>query len=485
MGWLNSERFHQVERILWAAVLVALPVTTFRYMPLMGDAQVKPLSLIPAVLLLFVMVLMCFQKRRIVFWSGSLQPLVLFILVAMISTAVGFYLAPIKLYSTMYGARVLRAWVSLGVGLVFLIDSIHMNRNETDLIFSIKWIYVGFVAEIVWSLMQQILSLHVLNSGLVMYTLMENLQRFLTNTGLPPNHRVSGLALEPSWLAAQILTLYLPWAVASLIKRYAWSKHRWINFAIIAGCAYLLIYSYSRSGIFTAIGVIFITLIIAGWDGIQQVWKWMIAPFKKKIEHASRILSAIFLRITIIVVILAGLAGGIYILSRNSYFAKVWQSNKTTPVAYLVDISAGPRLAYAWAGWTIFTQHPLTGVGLGAAGFSIQKSLPDWAHFNIDEIAQLISPDNTLFPNTKNLYIRLLSETGIIGFWTFITFYLLSMGKILGLLRSKPKYLAFLGTASLIAWMGIVVFGISQDSLAMPIIWLPLGILIGMTDNST
>jgi hypothetical protein len=57
---------------------------------------------------------------------------------------------------------------------------------------------------------------------------------------------------------------------------------------------------------------------------------------------------------------------------------------------------------------------------------------------------------------------------------------LLAFGQILKLLRSKRKEWTFLGTASLMAWLSIVVLGLTQDSLAMPIIWIPLGILIGM-----
>ncbi len=151
---------------------------------------------------------------------------------------------------------------------------------------------------------------------------------------------------------------------------------------------------------------------------------------------------------------------------------------------YLVSIYAGPRLAYAWAGWTIFEQHPWTGVGLGAAGLYIINALPDWAHFNIGEIAQLLSPTNQSYPNVNNLYIRLLSETGILGFWSFISLYLLLFGKILSLLRSKQKEVTFLATASLLALLSIAMLGFTQDSLAMPVIWLPLGILIGMTDQN-
>jgi len=58
-------------------------------------------------------------------------------------------------------------------------------------------------------------------------------------------------------------------------------------------------------------------------------------------------------------------------------------------------------------------------------------------------------------------------------------------GKTLALLRSRRKEMAFLGAASLLALLAIIAFGFSQDSLAMPNIWLPLGILAGMVDALT
>jgi len=185
-------------------------------------------------------------------------------------------------------------------------------------------------------------------------------------------------------------------------------------------------------------------------------------------------------RLVTIAALFVSLAGGIFILSKNQYFSRIWQSRETTLTDYFVDIYAGPRLAYSWAGWMIFEQHPLTGVGLGAAGFYFYDALPDWARFKNPEISKLLSPAHQAFPNIKNLYARLLSETGILGFWAFISFYLLAFGKILTLLHSKRKELTFLGTASLMGWLSIVILGFTQDSLAMPIIWIPLGILIGI-----
>ncbi|HTX92057.1 MAG TPA: O-antigen ligase family protein [Anaerolineales bacterium] len=476
MDWLTPETFRRVERILWAAVLVTLPVTSFRYLPFMGsDTQVKPLSLLPAALLLLVLILRSLRERRLILWSRTYTPLLVFILVALISTAVGYYLAPVKLYSFTYSGRVLRAWLSLAVGLVFLVVPVCVCRSEEDLEFTLKWLYIGLIPEFAWSLLQLLNSLALIRG-------LDKIQKMVMMAGLPPNHRISGLALEPSWLAAQVMTLYLPWAFASMLKGYGWPKRRWVAPVILAVCAFLLLFTYSRGGILTAVGAVILTFVVAGWDRIRQAWAWMVGPFQSKKGLVSKAFLAISIRLAVIVAVVAGLAGGVFILSRNNYFAQLWQSRKTNLVAYLVDIYAGPRLAYSWAGWTIFSQHPLTGVGLGAAGFTMQKNLPDWAHFNISEIAQLLSSDNTLYPNVKDLYVRLLAETGIVGFWAFLAFYLLILGKILGLFRSQQKLWTFLGAASLLAWIGIVVLGITQDTLAMPNIWLPFGILIGMID---
>ena len=476
MEQVTVERLQRIERFLWAAVLVALPVTSFRYLPMGTDTQVRPLSLIPAVLLLFVLVLRCVRERRLILWSSAFQPLLVFILVAGASSAAGFLFAPVNLYSYTYPSRVLRAWLAFGVGLVFLVTSMCMNRDERDLKFTIKWVYVGLIAEVAWSLVQsfQIYIYH--------FSLLDTIQKTVMMAGLPPNGRISGLALEPSWLAAQVITLYLPWAFAAWVKNYSWGNRRWTVAIILVACIYLLIFTFSRSGILTTLAAVILTFIIAGWERIRQAWRWFISPLRLKSLFPNKLLE-VGLRIAVIAAILASLAGGAVILSRNQYFAQIWQSRKTTLTSYFVDIYAGPRLAYSSAGWTIFEQHPWTGVGLGAAGLYLFKALPDWSHFNVPEVAQLLSPDNQVYPNTKNLYVRLLSETGILGFWSFISLYLLTLGKIFNLLRSKQKELAFLGMASLLAWLSIVMLGFTQDSLAMPIVWIPLGVLIGMTDS--
>jgi O-antigen ligase len=470
-GW---ESLQKIERVLWGATLVALPVTSFRYLPFMGaDTQVRPLSLLPAALLFISLAIRSIRERHLILWNGNFQPVLLFILIAAAASAAGFFLAPADLFSFSYSGRVLRAWLSFGVGIIFLVTSMAMNQDEPDLRFTLKWLYIGLIANVAWSLVQS-LEIYVFQTNIV-----DSIQRKMMMAGLPPNNRISGLALEPSWLAAQVITLYLPWTFAGVIKYYNWNKWRWIPVIILVACAYLLLFSFSRSGILTAVGVVVLTFLIAGWESLRKMWGWFFSPLKLKSNHPKNPLQMIF-RLVTIAALFVSLAGGIFILSKNQYFSRIWQSRETTLTDYFVDIYAGPRLAYSWAGWMIFEQHPLTGVGLGAAGFYFYDALPDWARFKNPEISKLLSPAHQAFPNIKNLYARLLSETGILGFWAFISFYLLAFGKILTLLHSKRKELTFLGTASLMGWLSIVILGFTQDSLAMPIIWIPLGILIGI-----
>ena len=472
---LDLDVFRRIERFLWAAVLVALPVTSFRYLPFMGgDTQVKPLSLIPAVLLLLALLLRSLRERRLVLWNNGFQPLLVFILVAAAASAAGFLLTPVNLYSYTYPSRMIRAWLSLGVGLIFLITSVCMSRDEQDLKFTIKWIYVGLVFEMVWSLVQ------LFEIFIYPFPALDALQKTVMMAGLPTNNRISGLALEPSWLAAQVITLYLPWALAAVLKNYDIGiPRKWVA-AILASCLFLLVFTYSRGGILITLIAVGLTCILAGLDSLQRAWKWFISPLKPKNFPSLKAVD-VGLRIIVLTAILVSVGGGAFILSRNQYFAKLWQSNNASITDYFVNISAGPRLAYSWAGWTTFSQHPWTGVGMGAAGLYLIQALPDWAHVNILETALLLSPENQTYPNPHSLYIRLLSETGIFGFWSFIAFYLLVLGKILFGLRSKRKELIFLGTASLMAWLSIVMLGITLASFAMPIIWVPLGILIGIS----
>src|SRR5512140_1463771 len=106
------KRLESSSRFLWALVLLAFPITSFPYIPFFGaETQVRPLSLYPAAILMVVLILRSILDRKLLVWSKSLLPLLGFALVAVISSSVGVFLAPLDQYQSTYDSRVLRAWI--------------------------------------------------------------------------------------------------------------------------------------------------------------------------------------------------------------------------------------------------------------------------------------------------------------------------------------------------------------------------------------
>ncbi|MEW6093992.1 MAG: O-antigen ligase family protein, partial [Chloroflexota bacterium] len=474
-NWLSPSRLLLVERFLWAAVLVALPVTSFRFLPFFGDAQVRPLSFVPASLLFLLVLWRSFRERKLVFWTPSLLLLLVFALIAVVSTAWGALLSPPDLHNHTYLARSLRAWITFFVGLLFLLVSISQARGEDDLKFTFKWLYIGLVGHVAVSLLQ-LVEIHITSvifENAPLGNVVDAFQKTIMMAGISPNKRISGLTLEPSWLAAQIAVLYLPWVVGSLLTGYRLFKRRFVTLLLFLGLLVFALLTYSRSGFAVIILASFLTAWITRRGWIPNVKIWFHSPFGQSDTYHPRRTLNIALRLLVVVVILTGLASLGVALSANNYFAVLWKSDSTGLIDYFVDIYAGPRLAYAFAGWNVFTQHPWFGVGLGGAGLYLHAAMPNWAHFNISEVSQIFSSDYMGYPNVKNLFVRLLAETGIAGCWAFLSFYLLMLGKTLKALKSREKVLMFMGSTGLFSFIAILAIGFSLDAFAMPMIWIP------------
>ena len=141
-----------LSRFLWGATLFTLPITSFRYFPFLGDGTyVRPLSLYPVALLLPLLVYQLTQRKVSFPRLGSLTPLLAFVLLALGATALGLLLNPLPMRGYEYLGRILRAWVTVVIGLAFFLTAVWMNRTEDDLRFSIRWLLAGFVMDLLWS----------------------------------------------------------------------------------------------------------------------------------------------------------------------------------------------------------------------------------------------------------------------------------------------------------------------------------------------
>ncbi|HRJ75333.1 MAG TPA: hypothetical protein PLX90_05005, partial [Anaerolineales bacterium] len=82
-----------------------------------------------------------------------------------------------------------------------------------------------------------------------------------------------------------------------------------------------------------------------------------------------------------------------------------------------------------------------------------------------------------------NLYIRLLAETGIIGFFLFLAFQFHVLGDMLSLLKQNQIWTRFAVIAGVFAWLAVTFYNFTQDSFTTPNIWLVSGIMVGLSTN--
>jgi len=464
-----------ITRFLWGAALFTLPVTSFRYFPFLGDSTyVRPLSLYPITLLLLLLFIQLTSGKISIPRAGTLTPLLGFVLLALTATSLGILLDPLPLRGQEYFGRVIRAWATLVIGLSFFSAAIWMNRNEDDLRFSIKWLLAGFVIDILWSGVQ----------GLAFYTpllkkvTVTHWQRLFSMRELVRTNRVSGMAYEPAWLAGQIATIYLPWLFASLLTRLRVTRFKWLELTLLGFAALLLLATFSRGGLLTAVGASALTFLFVGRAELRAAWNWFISGFQR--GSKGGVIPSL-LRMGVIVLFIGALVGTVLFLSQKGYITRLFSTRAESLEDFIIENSAGARAAYTFGALGAYEKSPITGVGLGASGFYIYSHLPDWSLTTVPEIARQLSPDNRLYPNPKNIYVRLLAETGLIGFFVFIAFLFSVLGDALRALQSKMTLARYLGIAGIFSWFAIALYNVTQDSFATPNIWINFGILVGMT----
>jgi O-antigen ligase len=186
-------------------------------------------------------------------------------------------------------------------------------------------------------------------------------------------------------------------------------------------------------------------------------------------------------RLGLVLLICALAAGGVLFLGRKGYVGRLWNTQASSLEDFLIQNSAGARAAYLWGATGAYMDHPWSGVGLGASGLYIYSKLPDWALTTVPEIARQLSPDSTLYPNPKNLYVRLLAETGLVGFFLFVAFQLSLLGDALSAVTRTSRAWRYVGVASIFTWLALLIYNMTQDSFATPNLWINLGILAGLS----
>jgi hypothetical protein len=304
----------------------------------------------------------------------------------------GILLAPVRCVRDITG-RIIRAWATVAMGYLFFVVAGSMNRREGELQFSIRWLMAGFALDILWSGVQG--ATFYLN--LLPKPLVTQWQRLFSLRELIRTNRVSGMAYEPSWLAGQISTIYMPWLLAALVSGVRVTRFKWLEPSLFASppcCCW----QHSRGGLLAAGFAAGLTIMLVGRSrsgrpgpGCGPAWP------------------ALQLGAAVGCCALCGAlaVGAVLFLGQKGYVARLWNTRFAYPAfSKLRRVPApiwGALNAYRrirGSGWT------------GRKWFLIYSGLPDWALTTVPGIAGQLSPDDTLCPDRRTSYVRLLAKTG-------------------------------------------------------------------------
>jgi O-antigen ligase len=302
--------------------------------------------------------------------------------------------------------------------------------------------------------------------------------------------RITSFAFEPSWLAQQLNLLFLPfWLAASLTRWSAFKFRIWKfsleNFLLVLGAAVLFV--SSRVGTLALLVVLAFLGIYANILVARRLQKWTlsrlggVSPFLRKLVQ---ILLPVLLLILFLAVYALAAVVLVYGLSHLDYrlarFFKITTLAKleelTSNIYYLFNYLAfAERFVYWVAGWRVFNLHPLLGVGLGNAGFYFQQVLPAYS-WGLPEVMDAYYRASTV-PNIKSLWVRLLAETGIVGFSSFGVWCLVCFKSAWSLRKAGTTSQRTIGWFGVFVLLSFLIEGFSTDTFALPYLWLSLGML--------
>jgi hypothetical protein len=479
--------------------LVALPVTSFSLLASLTGALTAPLSALP------VFILLVFYCIPLLLRGGSLPResfvLVIFLLAALVSAAAAFFIDIPSFKGKTVLDQELRAGFTLAIGVSFyFVFAIYPNSRER-LQRSWQWINLGGALALGWALVQ---AYYIYRHAAYYPGWMQVVQDFFV-TPSPQltlwNQRVNGLTYEASWFAHQMVTLYLPlWSAASFLGTSAYRFRLWRisaeNVLLIVGVLCFFLTS-PRVGLLSFLLMVGYLFLLLNLRLVRRITRRITSQPRLQSSPARRPLQiaiAVCASLLLLGVYIGLLALAVSIASqRDPRLALLLE----TTLSREELIGALTLNEYAWqlislrlafmermlfwiAGWRIFQLFPLLGVGLGNAGFFFPGQLPalGWASAEVRALLFRIKA----FPNIKSLWVRLLAETGVVGFALFATWlYLLFRSALLSYRSHDPliRTIALTGQLCLVA---LLAEGFSVDSFAMPYLWAAMGLLsaVGM-----
>tara|TARA_B100001287_G_scaffold62496_3_gene50620 strand:- start:1188 stop:2561 length:1374 start_codon:yes stop_codon:yes gene_type:complete len=155
------------------------------------------------------------------------------------------------------------------------------------------------------------------------------------------------------------------------------------------------------------------------------------------------------------------------------YLKKEINSFKLNDSAH--SLSNKSRFGIQQAMFYVFLENPISGTGYGQQAFESRKKYPTWAKKNNWEFRlKYLNQNDKRFPPGYNMYLRILSETGVIGFLFFGLILLQIFLWCFNNLKSENSIIAFI---ILVSMIGFSLNWLKMDSFRIYFFWLCVALI--------
>jgi hypothetical protein len=409
---------------------------------------------------------------------GEIKPIFAFICVASAASIAALFLPiPIGKGNSVFRSE-LEGLITLAIGVsVYLVFAL-WNRDSTYLKWTLRFINLTGLIILVWSFIQLVVILFYAGRYPDLIVRLQSIWSTRNLLELGFRTRVTGFAFEPSWLAHQLNLVFLPYWLAATVTGYsATRKLLRISFEniLLAGGVVILFFSLSRVGLAAFLfTLVFIALRINAW-----LERWMQKRFHSLPLLARTGKWAVVPLSLLLVVFYTGLVlGAVFLAARfDPRMARLLALDNIP--ANFFDFAAKvdflERVIFWAGGLKIFSQYPLLGVGLGNSGFFFPHQMPYLAYrsseimFIVNEAAYLV--------NIKSFWVRLLAETGLVGFSLFAAWQALLWGAGKFLRSNQSVLVRTIGWMGAFAILAFIPEGFSVDTFALPYLWVSMGLV--------
>ena len=433
-----------------------IPFNSWDGIPLLGEYARESAALFFLVAGTFILLrLVIVQKIKLPYKHPIFLILCLLVLWLIIATALN--ISEISHYyfkDTSGYKRFLLQFISLSIALFFFITFYNAFRT-VDIWTIFRYIRKTFLISFIIISIYSILEILILKFGLGFLT--QTLYLFdyfpFTESYLDyKNYRISSVTFEPPALATYLLTI-TPWMLSYIITHKKFTKY------IPAILVFVFtFFSGSRAGIFIV---------------VVQYLLFFIALINFSTWQKYVVKAILFILIGIgFLLLINGKVITNYIVEKATSFALDDEDH---------TYSNKSRLGIAYANFQVFKYNPISGVGLGQQTFEAKDHYPAWAvkgNYEFEE--KYLNPKVKNFPPGYNLYIRLLAESGIVGFLLFLGLITVTLYMCVKPILRKDK-LALLYIISLISIVGMLLNWLKMDTFRVFTFWFTLAFLIMLT----